>query len=314
MGFRDFFRASFRRKTKKCEEELFEFIGVENDTDSDVFTEEIGSEVDDILDSLSVKRRSISVSTCNLNNTNNEARRQARRRSSLNFTRRRSRVKNLRHRDTAPLQSDDAQSNSTYFSCDTTSPETSTASTKPRRLSTSIATKLKNRRSSKQLLRTNNNVSAAPKGRRRRSSLGELKDVVVKHTWRKIVRSASQRRQQKAADDIDFDDIPLVIDMLHIPSTSTYTMLHIWLKKCPFSWIRDFLDNKALQVMLKTLAVTVAFRPSFTDIILQIELVKCIKTILNREDGLDYLTTENPVLITELVYGKRVIKGYLEGY
>ncbi|KAK3818629.1 MAG: hypothetical protein J3Q66DRAFT_175596 [Benniella sp.] len=62
--------------------------------------------------------------------------------------------------------------------------------------------------------------------------------------------------------------------------------LHVSLKSQPISWVRSFIQNRGQQILSSSLA-TLNHRPSRrdTDLVLEHEIVKCLKTLLNNRWG-----------------------------
>ncbi len=143
-----------------------------------------------------------------------------------------------------------------------------------------------------------------------------------KHSsWKKIsTRFTTQDEPgdpQNKLDNVNWDvDSELVIKFLTIPSSKNYTALRLQLQRCKSEWMREFLSHEGLQYVFIALKQT-SERTSvkFLDAVMQVELVKCIKAVMNSKVGMEYVV-ENGVLVHKLALGKEQFlggEGYLQG-
>lgn len=102
---------------------------------------------------------------------------------------------------------------------------------------------------------------------------------------------------------ISFDVCRRLLDR---PSVKNYTTLNICLKKCSTKFYGDILYNcDALQTMFNTLAALSTKRSrSLSDTVLQSEVVKAIKILINSEIGMSYLLDAECSLVTDMAFGK----------
>ena len=90
------------------------------------------------------------------------------------------------------------------------------------------------------------------------------------------------------------------------PSSHFYVALNKWLEKCPKEWLQRFLDCDALQLMFSTLNFMGLKKASFSDAVIELEIVRSIKLILNSLTGIEYLINlhDEHCLMGSLVLGK----------
>ena len=94
--------------------------------------------------------------------------------------------------------------------------------------------------------------------------------------------------------------------LLSKPSSKTYAALNKWLENCPKEWIENFLDAGALHFMFSTLNFMGLKKAKFSDAVIELEIIRSIKLILNSLVGIEYLINfnEEHALMGSLVLGE----------
>lgn len=134
----------------------------------------------------------------------------------------------------------------------------------------------------------------------------EQKRSNIVYWWRRLAEPAILGAR-KSTKSIDFTDITHTIELMQHPTPAIYTSLNAWLKKSSLEWKERFLDRDALEIMLDTLVVSSGSKPQFSEAILQLEVVLCIKSILNCKVGLTYLVYRDSYLLRDLIISKFII-------
>lgn len=95
-------------------------------------------------------------------------------------------------------------------------------------------------------------------------------------------------------------------NLLVKPSSEVYAALNKWLQNSPKEWLEQFLDCGALQLMFNTLNFMGLKKTSFSEAVIELEIMRAIKLILNSRTGIEYLINlhEDHYLIGSLVLGK----------
>lgn len=95
--------------------------------------------------------------------------------------------------------------------------------------------------------------------------------------------------------------------LLRKHSSKNYAALNAYLARCTKEWLKRFLECDALEVMFDLIADMGSKRCSnFIDTVLELQVITVIKSILNNATGMEYLLTEEDVVI-HLVFGKFII-------
>jgi len=107
----------------------------------------------------------------------------------------------------------------------------------------------------------------------------------------------------------DFEDADLTEDyvrsLLSDPSSQTYSALNQWLKVCSGEWITDFLNCHGLKFMFAGLTyMNLKASHKFTDTVTQLEIVRCIKSVINSIVGIEFLVNSNDDLMSVMVLCK----------
>lgn len=110
--------------------------------------------------------------------------------------------------------------------------------------------------------------------------------------WKKVAKTAGLLEGEKLEDFTNLDEVEpeLFIKFLRIPSLKNYSCLKIKLERCNEKWITGFLTlggMTALFEVLEKLGERELVR--FTDAFVQLECVRCIKAVLNRQTGLEFM-------------------------
>lgn len=92
-------------------------------------------------------------------------------------------------------------------------------------------------------------------------------------------------------DQINWNvDSELVIKFLTIPTAKNYTALRKQLENCSKGWMTEFLQHDGLEVMFSAMRqMTERSYMKFADAVLQLELVRCIKAVINSKTGMDFV-------------------------
>ncbi len=136
-------------------------------------------------------------------------------------------------------------------------------------------------------------------------------------SWKKLAKRLSSKDDKDGAEDlssnldnIDWDvDSELVIKFLTLPSSKNYAALRRQLEKCRPEWMTEFLSHDGLNLIfiaLRQMAERSYIR--FADAVLQLELVRCIKAVMNSKVGMEFVV-ENGVLVHNLILGEQNDKG-----
>ena len=107
----------------------------------------------------------------------------------------------------------------------------------------------------------------------------------------------------------DFEDADLTEEyvryLLSDPSSQTYCALNQWLKLCSSEWIGDFLNCHGLKFMFAGLTfMNLKSSHKFTDTVTQLEIVRCIKSVINSVVGIEFLVNSNDDLMSVMVLCK----------
>lgn len=127
----------------------------------------------------------------------------------------------------------------------------------------------------------------------------------LKNGWSRI----KDLTQETHASVRDFENAELNEDFVHRmlcdPNSQTYSALNQWLKVSPHDWIVDFLNCGGLKYMFAGLAyMNLKGSSKFTDTVVQLEVVRGIKLVINNVAGIDYLIGSKDDLIYMMVLCK----------
>ena len=99
-------------------------------------------------------------------------------------------------------------------------------------------------------------------------------------------------------------DSELVIKFLTIPTAKNYTALRRQLENCDAEWMTEFLAHDGLEVMFSALRqMSERSYIKFVDAVLQLELVRCIKAVMNSKIGMEFVS-DNGEMVHKLTLGK----------
>ena len=123
-------------------------------------------------------------------------------------------------------------------------------------------------------------------------------------SWKKVVKEklttsdqtdAKEREKEEEVlshlDEINWDvESELVIKFLTLPNARNYTALRRQLEKCDAVWMTEFLEHDGLEIMFSALR-QMAQRSymKFADAVLQLELIRCIKAVMNSKVGMEFV-------------------------
>lgn len=127
--------------------------------------------------------------------------------------------------------------------------------------------------------------------------------------WKRLSSSLAQEEDNfKFVEELDLAQCQ---EVLLKPSTKNYTRLNIWLKKCSDEWLSKFLEHNCLYMIFSALNVLSGRQyQEFGDAVLQLDLVRSIKNILNKQVGMKYLIKDDNDLIFEMALGKQFLVGF----
>lgn len=121
----------------------------------------------------------------------------------------------------------------------------------------------------------------------------------------KFVNDQTDGTEEKERDEIinNLDQInwnvdsELVIKFLTIPTAKNYTALRKQLESCNKAWMTKFLEHDGLEVMFSGMRqMSERSYIQFADAVLQLELVRCIKAVINSKVGMDFVTTHGDMV------------------
>ena len=106
-------------------------------------------------------------------------------------------------------------------------------------------------------------------------------------------------------DQINWNlDSELVIKFLTIPTAKNYTALRRQLENCNGSWMTEFLEHDGLEIMFSAMRqMSERSYIKFADAVLQLELVRCIKAVINSKIGMEFVTNHGD-MVHKLALGK----------
>ena len=109
-------------------------------------------------------------------------------------------------------------------------------------------------------------------------------------------------------DQINWNvDSELVIKFLTIPTAKNYTALRRQLENCSGSWMTEFLEHDGLEIMFSAMRqMSERSYVKFADAVLQLELVRCIKAVVNSKVGMEFVTNHGD-MVHKLALGMFVI-------
>jgi len=125
-----------------------------------------------------------------------------------------------------------------------------------------------------------------------------------------VVKAVSHRPifrvEDVVGDDGSLLNAAAVRKLLQKPSVKSYTSFLICLRKGSMKFIEQIIQEcDAFQLMFDALAaLSLKTIGSFTDTILQLEIVRAVKMVLNSKVGLNYLIEEERGFVSDLAYGR----------
>ena len=130
--------------------------------------------------------------------------------------------------------------------------------------------------------------------------------------WRKLAKKISRDDadgQSKSSKldlaNVNWDiDSELVIKFMTIPSTQNYTALRKQLQSSSPEWMTEFLSHGGLKFMFSALRqMGERTFVKFADAVLQLEMVRCIKAVLNSRTGMAFVS-DSGEMVEKLALGK----------
>ena len=99
-------------------------------------------------------------------------------------------------------------------------------------------------------------------------------------------------------DQINWNvDSELVIKFLTIPTAKNYTALRRQLENCSGPWMTEFLEHDGLEIMFSAMRqMSERSYVKFADAVLQLELVRCIKAVVNSKVGMEFVTNHGDMV------------------
>lgn len=139
----------------------------------------------------------------------------------------------------------------------------------------------------------------------------DLKAFDMSVKWKKLAQAGgfeiSLKNQKDSYDELhNMKDVEpeLFIKFVRIPSLKTYSCLFKTLEGCSKKWLTEFLVLGGLTALFEVLEkLSERSLVRFTDAFLQLECVRCIKTVLNNVSGLEFIINDSS-LTNQLVIGK----------
>ena len=129
--------------------------------------------------------------------------------------------------------------------------------------------------------------------------------------WKKLCKAGGFKINEhtdgqealEAHTDLNEIDPELFIKFVRIPSLKTYANLIRKLESCSKKWLTEFLELGGLTSLFEVLEkLSERGLAKFSDAFLQLECVRCIKTVMNNVTGLEFMSN-NPSLANQLVTG-----------
>ena len=107
-------------------------------------------------------------------------------------------------------------------------------------------------------------------------------------------------------DEINWNvDSELVIKFLTIPTATNYTALRRQLENCNGAWMTEFLVHDGLEIMFSAMRqMSERSYVKFADAVLQLELARCIKAVINSKVGMEFVTNYGD-MVHKLALGKK---------
>ena len=123
--------------------------------------------------------------------------------------------------------------------------------------------------------------------------------------WRKLSSEVVAPFQLYTSNETGEIDPELLVKFLQRPpSLRTFSDLSRRLKTVSDQWMVDFLEYDGLRMLFEVLErISGRQLVKFTDAMLQLNCVGCIKAVMNSETGLNFMTTSDR-LTRQLVTGK----------
>lgn len=137
-----------------------------------------------------------------------------------------------------------------------------------------------------------------------------LSTVKMSQRWRKLATAGLQSNHGFLESEVDLHSLnevepELCIKFLRNLSLKTYTSLTEKLKKCSRKWLTEFLMFGGLTTLFEVLQkLSERDLVKFSDAYLQLECVRCIKTVMNNVAGLEFIISRDSTLTTQLVIGE----------
>ena len=124
------------------------------------------------------------------------------------------------------------------------------------------------------------------------------------------------RKNSLTYEELNFDNHDLDVEycekLLLEPSSQNYASLNNYLKKCSNEWLEDFLECNALQLMFSTLHFMnmkkhLQETTHFTDAVIELEIIRSVKLILNNQVGINYLINGDEYLLYSMTLSEYYI-------
>ena len=98
------------------------------------------------------------------------------------------------------------------------------------------------------------------------------------------------------------------VQLAHTPSINIYYALKVKIENSTSQWLQDFLDYGGMECFLSAVAQLSGNNfTSFSDAIIQLDCVTCIRTVLNTKLGLRHFVLQDG-------YTRKLVKGELVFY
>jgi len=132
----------------------------------------------------------------------------------------------------------------------------------------------------------------------------------MKNRWGKLSRTLNAGLKQNQNQFVSDDFENLVLDpeqlkgLLLKQSPRIYAALNTYLGKCSTEWMTQFLECDPLYIMFNLIQFLGSKRgASFSDTVLELQVITVIKTILNSRTGLNFLLQERNAVVLQLALG-----------
>ncbi|XP_071847429.1 inverted formin-2-like isoform X2 [Apostichopus japonicus] len=110
-------------------------------------------------------------------------------------------------------------------------------------------------------------------------------------TQKVTVDDTDSSKDNESISNLENAEPELCIKLLGVPSIQNYTGLKKRISECDDEWMQQFLEQDGLGVLFLAAERICDRKMTFTDAFLQLEVVACIKSVMNSKIGLDFVAS-----------------------